>query len=148
MKEQLSNEQIIERVNAWQDAGFVHPLTCVNSKHGNLYPVIENGKVVLRCHKCKYDQVNIPPSVLSITPEQMKEEKEKLKTMGFKFDQSEIMRRNRVDLMIPAEKKILEAIWEIETIGADTRLTEAQTLLSKAKDLVSDYHDKIPKQKP
>lgn len=53
-------------------------------------------------------------------------------------------RRNRLDLMEPAEKMIQEAIWEIETIGADERLTKAEYLMSKAKDLISDFIDKKP----
>lgn len=40
---QLTNDEIIDRINAWQSAGFLHPLTCMESKHGNLMPVIENG---------------------------------------------------------------------------------------------------------
>lgn len=50
-------------------------------------------------------------------------------------------RRSRLDLMEPAEVAIFYAVQEIEKIGADARLTEAQILLSKAKDLVSDYVD-------
>ena len=82
----MSNEEIIKRVNSWQNAGFVHPLTCGNSsKHDNLYPDIENGKVILRCPNCKYTQSNIPPSILEIEPELMEEEKQKLISKGFKF---------------------------------------------------------------
>jgi len=85
MPSTLSNEEIIERVNAWQDAGFVHPLTCINSKHPKLIAVVEDGKVVLKCTKCKYEQGKIPPSVLEVTPEQLSTEKERLKNIGFKF---------------------------------------------------------------
>ena len=51
--------------------------------------------------------------------------------------------RNRFDIqqMIPAELKIFEAMQEIEKLGADTRLTDAQLLLDKAKNLVGDYID-------
>lgn len=50
-------------------------------------------------------------------------------------------RRNRMDLMKPAEKMIQEAVWEIEKLGASDKLTEAVTLMSKAKELVSDFID-------
>jgi hypothetical protein len=50
-------------------------------------------------------------------------------------------RRHRLDLMDASERAIQHAMGEIEKIGADTRLTEAQTLLQKAKDLVSDFLD-------
>jgi len=55
--------------------------------------------------------------------------------------ENEIPRRNRLDLNTPAEKAIYNAIQEVEKAGADVRLTEAVTLLAKAKDLVSDYVD-------
>lgn len=82
---ELTNEQIVERVKAWQDAGFVHPLTCVNSKHGNLNVVIEDNNVLLKCPKCKYTQSRIPPSILQITPEVLAQEKDRLIKLGAKF---------------------------------------------------------------
>lgn len=51
------------------------------------------------------------------------------------------MRRIRLDLMTKAELSIHEAIFEIEKLGADVRLTQAQALLAQAKELVSDYTD-------
>jgi membrane-bound inhibitor of C-type lysozyme len=51
-------------------------------------------------------------------------------------------RRNRLDLMHPAERIIFDAMQAIEKLPADTRLTDAQIHLTKAKDLVSDYLDK------
>lgn len=51
------------------------------------------------------------------------------------------MRRIRLDLMTKAELSIYKAIAEVECLGADTMLTQAQTLLQQAKDLVSDYVD-------
>lgn len=54
---------------------------------------------------------------------------------------NKISRRNRMDLMIPTEKTIQEVVWEVEKLGADTKLTEAVILLGKAKDLISDYTD-------
>ena len=50
-------------------------------------------------------------------------------------------RRNRLDLLKPAEVSIHSALVEVERLGADERLTEVVTLLSKAKDLVGDYID-------
>lgn len=55
----------------------------------------------------------------------------------------EFPRRSRVDVMIAAEKAILAAMQEVELLGADTRLTDAIILLSKAKDKVSDYVDGV-----
>lgn len=54
---------------------------------------------------------------------------------------NKIPRRNRIDLNCPAEKAIRAAIEEVEELGADPTLTEAIQLLSKAKELVSDYID-------
>ena len=56
----------------------------------------------------------------------------------------EIMnRRNRLDLLTPAELAIYNAIQEVEKIGADVRLTRAVIALSDAKKLVADYIDNI-----
>lgn len=52
-----------------------------------------------------------------------------------------IQRRNRLDLNIPAEVAIQNAIWEVEKVGADIKLTEVVIMLGKAKDLLSDYVD-------
>lgn len=51
------------------------------------------------------------------------------------------MRRNRLDLNTKTELAIREAVSEIEKIGADERLTKAQTLLDQARELVADYID-------
>lgn len=53
----------------------------------------------------------------------------------------EFPRRNRFDLFTPAEKSIYDAIQEVEKIGADPKLTDIVVMLSKAKDLLSDYVD-------
>ena len=50
-------------------------------------------------------------------------------------------RRFRVDLMTPAELAILNAMGEVEKVGADVLLTEAVILLSHAQDKVADYVD-------
>lgn len=54
---------------------------------------------------------------------------------------NEIPRRKRLDLNVPAEKAIYDAMQEVEKLPADVRLTEAVILLTKAKDLVSDFVD-------
>jgi hypothetical protein len=48
-------------------------------------------------------------------------------------------RRNRLDLNTPAELAIREAMMAVESCGAHVLLTEAVTLLGKAKDLVADF---------
>ena len=50
-----------------------------------------------------------------------------------------IPRRNRVDLYTPAETPIFDAIDAVESLGADTRLTDAVILLGDAKSKVADY---------
>lgn len=55
--------------------------------------------------------------------------------------ENEIPRRNRLDLNTSAEKYIYDAMQEVEKLPADAKLTEAVTLLAKAKDLVSDFVD-------
>ena len=52
-----------------------------------------------------------------------------------------IPRRNRTDLYSPAEAAVFDAIDTVEGLGADTRLTDAVTLLGSALDLVADYID-------
>lgn len=55
----------------------------------------------------------------------------------------ETPRRNRLDLNTPAELAIYNAMQEVENVGADAKLTEAVILLSKARELIADYVDKI-----
>lgn len=55
----------------------------------------------------------------------------------------EIQRRARLDLNTPAERAVYDAMLEVEKLPADVRLTEAVTLLGKARDLVADYVDGI-----
>lgn len=63
----MTNQQIIDKVNLWQNAGFVHPLTCGNnSQHQNLAAKEINGKVILFCLDCDYIQNFIPECVLEI----------------------------------------------------------------------------------
>jgi hypothetical protein len=51
-------------------------------------------------------------------------------------------RANMLNEMLPSELAIHRAMQEIEKLPPDERLTEAVTLLQKAKDLVSDFVDK------
>ena len=70
----MTNQQIIEKVVQWQNAGFVHPLTCGNkSQHQDLVAKELDGKVVLHCLDCDYVQDWIPEEVLSNYVERMKE---------------------------------------------------------------------------
>lgn len=52
-------------------------------------------------------------------------------------------RRNRLDLMTPAELAIHKAIEEVEKVGADVRLTNAIMQLQKAKENVSNFTDNL-----
>ena len=68
----VTNQQIIEKVLQWQNAGFVHPLTCGNdSRHQDLLAKELDGKVVLYCLHCNYVQDWIPEEVLSNYVERM-----------------------------------------------------------------------------
>jgi len=49
------------------------------------------------------------------------------------------MRQNKLWLLTPAEKAIFEAMQEVEKLPADVRLTEAITLLDKARSFVAHY---------
>jgi len=54
-------------------------------------------------------------------------------------------RRNQLDKCQPSELAIFKAIVEVEKMPADEKLTEAVILLSKAKDIVSDFIDQTKK---
>lgn len=51
-------------------------------------------------------------------------------------------RRNRLDLNTPEELEITNLIWRIEELGSDINLTKCVTLLSEAKNALSDFIDK------
>ena len=53
----------------------------------------------------------------------------------------QIPRRNRIDLMTPAEKAIYDAIQVVEEAGAHELLTKAVVLLGEAQEAVADYVD-------
>lgn len=52
----------------------------------------------------------------------------------------------RIDLrrLSPAEREIHFATQEVESMGADPRLTEAVILLGRARERVADYIDGVP----
>ncbi len=52
-----------------------------------------------------------------------------------------IPRRIQLDLITPAELAIHNAMQEVEKLGANSRLTEAVTLLQEAKNAVADFVD-------
>jgi hypothetical protein len=48
-------------------------------------------------------------------------------------------RRNRIDLLTPAEKAVYDVIGVVESVGAHPLLTDAVILLGQARDKLSDY---------
>jgi hypothetical protein len=54
---------------------------------------------------------------------------------------SDIPRRICLEKLTPAEKAIRDAMIAVEEAGGDVRLTDAITLLARAKDRVSDFVD-------
>ena len=50
--------------------------------------------------------------------------------------------------MTPAELAILNAMIEVEKVGADERLTTAVTLLEKARNSVADFVDGVASSSP
>ena len=52
-------------------------------------------------------------------------------------------RRIQLDKCTPAELAIQNAVWEVEKMGADVRLTNAVILLSEARDQVADFVDGV-----
>lgn len=55
----------------------------------------------------------------------------------------EIPRRARIDKMTFAERAILLAIWAVEEMPADVRLTNAVIQLGQAQGRVADYVDGV-----
>lgn len=54
-----------------------------------------------------------------------------------------VPRRNRPDLMTPAELAIANVMRVVELAGADVRLTDAVNLLQAARESVADYIDNV-----
>lgn len=69
-KTHLSSQEIVKRVEEWQRAGHVHPLTCGrDSSHPPLKPELKvDNSVVLVCPQCSYVQKRIPETVLGGIP--------------------------------------------------------------------------------
>lgn len=62
----LTNEEIIKRINDYQNFPHVHELTCGNdSRHLPLIPFDNDGQIVLKCPTCNFIQYRIPEYVLS-----------------------------------------------------------------------------------
>lgn len=59
---------------------------------------------------------------------------------------SKFSRKNKLYLNVKAELTIHDAMVEVECLGADIRLTEVISLLSKAKSLLADYIDEKLKE--
>lgn len=57
---------------------------------------------------------------------------------------NDIPRRARIDLMAPAELAIRNAVQAVEEMPPHVLLTEAVTLLGKAKDKVADFVEGTP----
>ena len=57
---------------------------------------------------------------------------------------NDIPRRIRLDLMLPAEVAIYNAIQEVQKIEVDIRLTEAIIKLHEAIELVANYVNDVP----
>lgn len=70
----MTNEEIINKINQWQNTGFVHQLVCPNHETAdhNLVPKELDGKVVLVCSDCDYIKASIPDVVLSDHIDRMK----------------------------------------------------------------------------
>lgn len=66
----MTNEEIINKVKAWQTSEYLHPLTCTN--HHILEPIEVLGKVILSCPSCNYIQEWIPEIVLTNFIERIK----------------------------------------------------------------------------
>ena len=57
----MDNKEIIEKIQKWQEAQYIHPLTC--DKCSSMLKAIErNDKIILICtnENCDYEQENIP----------------------------------------------------------------------------------------
>lgn len=55
-----------------------------------------------------------------------------------------IRRRNRIDMLCPAELAIRSSMELVELLGCSEKLTNALNKLKEAKDLVADYISEYP----
>jgi hypothetical protein len=51
----MDNKKFIEIINKYQSNNYIHELTCICGA-GALDPVEKNGKVILKCKSCPYEQ--------------------------------------------------------------------------------------------
>ena len=63
---EMTIKEKIEAITKWQNCKFVHPLTCGSKdcNHIPLKPIEKEGKVVLICKDCDYEQEYLPIYVL------------------------------------------------------------------------------------
>lgn len=54
---------------------------------------------------------------------------------------NDIPRRSRIDLYIPAETAIRNALIAVEALGAHPMLTEVVSMLGDAQRKIADWHD-------
>lgn len=59
-------------------------------------------------------------------------------------DSSVIPRRCQSDQLRPAERAIQTALWAVQAMGRDERLTDAAVSLQCAFERVADYVDGVP----
>lgn len=64
------------------------------------------------------------------------------------MSENTIPRRSRLNLNVPAELAIYEAMLAVEKMPADIRLTHAGIKLQEAKNLVADFIDGVNEIKP
>lgn len=64
--------------------------------------------------------------------------------MDDKTERNDWPRSHQMQKWWPAEHAIYDAIQVVESMGADTRLTDAVILLGKAKDRVAAFVDGTP----
>jgi len=66
----MTNDEMIQNINDWQECDVTHEMTCGNdSSHKPLYPVEEDGKIIMKCHDCDWSQEHIPKCVLNFDKE-------------------------------------------------------------------------------
>lgn len=64
---QLTNAEIIEAIERYQNYGYVHPLTCGNANCREILEAAErDGQVVLVCPTCGLVQTHLPPFVIQL----------------------------------------------------------------------------------
>ena len=62
----ITIKEKIKAITKWQNCNCVHPLTCRNNgcNHVPLKPIEKEGKVMLVCRDCDYEQEYLPEYVL------------------------------------------------------------------------------------